>query len=64
MIRRPDEFDATRQQRERQANGALLVIFALAAIMVTGAVWLLCNPEQIGMFAGRIAAGFNAGVGR
>lgn len=60
--RRLNDQDALMENRTRRIRRAHRVITLIAAMVLLTAFacggWLLMHPEQIGTFAGRVAAGF------
>jgi hypothetical protein len=59
-----NEMDRMSRQRRRQF-AIVQFLVALTFIASVGAVvWLIANPEQVGAFFGRIAAGFGSEVHR
>jgi len=56
------EMDRMRRQVRRQVALVQIISVAMLIAIVAAGAWLLLHPEAVGIFFGRIAAGFGAEV--
>ena len=56
------EMDRMQRQVRRQVALVQIISVAMLIAIVAAGAWLLLHPEAVGIFFGRIAAGFGAEV--